>query len=117
VAKGPPDWRNPEAARDHVDYPAYPTRSILQLRNLLSETRRILPQVKVPVLLVHSLTDESVPPHNAQRIFDQLGSADKQIFWVENSGHVITREPERQRIFEAAQAFILRVTQASGSSQ
>jgi carboxylesterase len=117
IAKGLPDWRNPEAARDHVDYPDYPTRSILELRALLVEMRRALPQVKVPVLLAHSRQDEGVPPQNTQRIYDNLGTSDKQIFWVENSGHVITREPERQRVFEAAQAFIQRVTQASGISR
>jgi len=117
VTKGPPDWRNPEAARDHIDYPAYPTRSIIELRDLLAEMRRSLPQVNVPVLLMHSRQDESVPPKNVHRIYDCLGTSDKQILWVENSGHVITREPERQRVFEAALAFILRVNQASGFSQ
>jgi carboxylesterase len=110
VAKGQADWRNPEAARDHVDYPDYPTRSILEVRDLLVEMRRALPQVSTPVLLAHSRQDESVPPQNAQQIFEHLGSSDKQILWVENSGHVIIREPERERVFEAAQTFIQRVT-------
>jgi len=114
VPKGPPDWRNPEAARDHVDYPDYPTRSILELRNLLVEMRHALPEVSAPVLLVHSRQDESVPPQNVQQLYDCLGTTDKQILWVENSGHVITREPERQRVFEGAEAFIQRVTQTSG---
>jgi carboxylesterase len=114
VPKGPPDWRNPEAARDHVDYPGYPTRSILELRDLLAEMRRSLPKVSAPVLLVQSRQDESVPAHNMQRIYEALGTSDKQMLWVENSGHVITREPERQRVFEATEAFIQRVNQNAG---
>jgi carboxylesterase len=114
VAKGPPDWRNPEAARDHVDYPAYPTRAILEVRYLLAEMRRALPQVNVPVLLVHSRQDSGVLPENMQQIYNHLGTSDKQMLWVENSGHVITREPERQLVFEAAHSFIQRVTQDSG---
>ena len=117
VAKGPSDWRNPEAARDHIDYPAYPTRAILEVHYLLVEMRRSLPQVSTPVLLIHSRQDGGVLPENMPRIHDHLGTSDKQMVWVENSGHVITREPERQRAFEAAQAFIQRVTQNSGTNQ
>ncbi len=114
IGKGAPDWRNREAARDHVDYPNYPTRAILELNNLLAEMRNCLPLVKVPVLLAHSRQDTGVLPHNAQLIYDHLSTPDKQIFWVENSGHVITREPERMRVFEAARAFIQRVSQSAG---
>ncbi len=46
LAKGPPDWHNPQAALDHVDYPSYPTRSILELGALLAEMRINLPKVK-----------------------------------------------------------------------
>jgi esterase/lipase len=30
--------------------------------------------------------------------------------WVENSGHVITRDAAKERVFQAADAFIRRVT-------
>jgi esterase/lipase len=31
------------------------------------------------------------------------------MMWVEKSGHVIPREPERFRVFQAVQSFIERV--------
>ncbi len=117
VSKGPPDWRNLEAAGDHIDYPYYPTRTILELRDLLAEMRHALPAVTAPVLLVHSRLDGGVPPNNMQLIYDHLGTSDKQMLWVNNSGHVITREPDRQQVFEAAQAFIYRISQTSGLAQ
>jgi carboxylesterase len=117
VPKGSPDWRDLEAARDHVDYPDYPTPVIPELNKLAVEMRSALPKVKVPALLVHSRLDGSVPPENMQHIFDHLGTADKQMLWVDNSGHVVTREPERQRVFEATQAFIQRVSATSGLGQ
>lgn len=117
VGKGAPDWHNPEAARDHVDYPAYPTQAILEVRDLLAEMRRNLHQVNAPVLLMHSRQDGGVSPENMLKIFDHLGATDKQMFWLENSGHVITREPERERVFAAAQAFIQRVSQQPGVTQ
>jgi esterase/lipase len=105
---GKPDWRNLEAAIDHVEYPFFPTRSIADLVDFLSAMRSCLPEVKIPALLVHSRSDEGVPPENALQNFEHLGSADKEIFWVENSGHVICKEPERQRAFDAIGAFIER---------
>jgi carboxylesterase len=113
VPKGPSDWRNTEAAQDHVDYPAYPTRSIAELRDLLAAMRDALPEVKVPVLLVHSQDDAGVDPENAQRIYDRLGSQDKQLFFVRDCGHVVTREPERERIFEKTADFIERIRSAN----
>lgn len=108
IRKGPPDWHNPEAPKDHVDYRFYPTRSIAELNDLLSVMHAALPKVTAPTLLVHSRQDSGVAPENMSSIYAQLGSKDKQMMWVENSGHVITREPERMRVFEAVQGFIQR---------
>lgn len=114
LLKGPPDWHNPEAAADHVDYPYYPTRAIAELRDLLVEMRATLPQIQAPVLLVHSRQDGGVPPHNAEQIYAQLKVPDKTLLWVENSGHVIPREPDRQQVFDATETFIQRLTASQG---
>ncbi|HSB65383.1 MAG TPA: alpha/beta fold hydrolase [Anaerolineales bacterium] len=109
MKKGPADWHNLAAASDHVDYPYIPTPAIIQLRDLLAEMRSGLPSLKVPALIIHSKQDRGVSPHNAEQIIAALGSQDKQILWVENSGHVIPREPDRQIAFEATHEFIHRV--------
>ena len=106
VAKGPPDWHNPQAALDHVDYPSYPTRAIIELRLLLAEMRENLINVKAPVLLIHSHQDQTVLPENMLAIYNALGAERKSMLWVEDSNHVITREPERLRVFQAAADFI-----------
>ncbi len=108
VEKGSPDWRNPDAAADHIDYPYYPTNSIAELNDLLGEFRAVLPRVSVPVLLAHSRQDFSVMPANMEKIFAALGSRDKHMLWVDNSGHNIPREPEREVVFAAALDFIRR---------
>jgi carboxylesterase len=109
VKKGPPDWHNPEASKDHVDYPYNPTRGIIQLRDLLAEMRSALPSVRAPTLIIHSRQDGSVAPVNAEQIFTALGSPKKQLFWVENSGHLIPREPDRLLAFTKVNEFILTV--------
>lgn len=110
VEKGPPDWHNPEAAKDHIDYPYYPSRAIAELRDLLVEMRKVLPDIKIPVLLIHSKKDSGVAPTNSEKIYQSLGCKDKSLLWVENSGHVITREPDRLQVFQATDAFIRRLS-------
>jgi carboxylesterase len=112
VAKGPPDWHNPAASNRHVDYPFYPTVAIGELNKLLAEMRAAIPSVTVPVLLVHSRQDSGVSAQNMQVIFDHLETANKETLWIEDSGHVITEEPQREQVFQAVNAFIQAVRPA-----
>jgi len=116
IKQGAPDWRNPEAAKDHVCYPYFPIRAVIQLRELLGEMRSALPSVHVPVLLIHSKQAAGVVPENAEKILSAIGSQDKQLYWVENSGHVIPREPDRDLVFKTTHEFIQRV-QSPGHAQ
>lgn len=109
LAKGKPDWHNSEAAQDHIDYPYTPTRAIAELPPLLLEMHAALPRITAPALLMHSRQDQGVPSNNMEKIYAALGTQDKQMIWLENSGHVIVREPERLRVFSAAAEFIQRV--------
>jgi len=109
VEKGKPDWRNQEAASNHVDYPLYPTRSVLELQKLMTLMRSELPKVKVPALLVQSHGDAGIPAESMDIIFDAISSTDKTKLWVENSGHVVIREPERETIFTAVKQFLKRI--------
>jgi carboxylesterase len=113
IKKGPPDWQNPDAAKDHVEYPYHPTRGVVQLRDLLAVMRSALPSVRVPTLIIQSKKDGSVPPHDAEKIIATIGSQKKQLFWVENSGHVITREPDRLLVFAKVDEFIRMVQNSS----
>jgi carboxylesterase len=110
VSKGPSDWQDSTMAQEHIDYPAYPTRGIAELRDLIEEMRRSLAHIRCPVLLAHARADGSVAPESMEKIFAELGTSDKSMFWLEKSGHVVTRDQERQRLFEEAENFIRRVT-------
>jgi carboxylesterase len=109
MKQGISDFHNPEAEKDHICYPYYPSSAIIQLRDLLSDMRTSLPNVTAPVLLIHSRLDKDIVPANANKIFSALGSLKKELMWVENSGHVIPREPDRFLVFKATDEFIKRV--------
>jgi len=111
VGKGKPDWRNLEAMKDHVDYPGYPTRSVLQLQKLIGVMMEDLPKVKIPALMVQSHGDQGIPAESMDTLYEKISSTDKTRLWIENSGHVVIREPERELIFTEVKKFIKRITE------
>lgn len=111
IPKPPPlDYKDRQAAREHLSYPVLPSRSVVEIAELLTEMRRQLPAVHRPVLVMHAREDGGVSPANATAIYERLGSARKQLKWIENSGHVMTVEPARQTVFAEAAQFVEEVT-------
>ena len=103
-------WFDKEAWKDHVSYPQNPVRSIGQLNRLLGEMRLALPQVRVPVLLIHSRDDHYVLPDNMDWIYaDLVNASDKTMYYVTRSGHVVPRDAARQQAFQYALEFIQRI--------
>lgn len=106
IPSGESDWHDKEAEQVHVSYGGYPTRSLIEVDHLLAEMRAGLPKVTAPTLLMHAKQDGGVDPENMNKIYQHLGTQDKEMLWVENSGHVITRDAGREQAFKAAAEFI-----------
>lgn len=116
-SKGPPDkgWYDHKAWEGHISYPRNPVRSAAELGYLLREVRAALPQVRVPVLLIHSRDDDYISSENVEQIYVGLVNApERERLYLTGSGHVVTRDAARQQAFEAAAQFILRREQAAG---
>jgi carboxylesterase len=103
-------WFDQEVWKQHVEYPMYPVRSGVELKLLLAEMHAALPRITVPVLLIQSRDDGDIPKESMPQIYAHLGSADRQMMWIEGAGHVITEDTPRQVVFEAAANFIERVS-------
>jgi carboxylesterase len=116
IPKGKSDWQDPNAHENHISYDRYPTKAILELIQLLAAMRDALPKVKAPALLMHSKKDSGVNPENMNRIYRDLGTADadKKKIWLENSGHVVTRDLDKEIVYKEVGGFI---NQVMGSSQ
>jgi carboxylesterase len=103
-------WFDKEAFAQHISYPQNPIASIAELKLLLWEMQSALPKVNKPVLLIHSKNDKYVPPENMEMFYDRLTNAsDKTKVYVTESGHVVTSDAERHRVFELAREFIQRI--------
>ena len=115
--KNPPDWFNQERVGDHISYERNPVRSALELVRLLEVMRGELKNITCPALVIHSRDDKYVLPKNAQPLYDGIGSQDKELIWVDNARHVITRDGDTSRVFEPILAFLRQNAKEEVSSR
>ena len=108
ASKGESDWQDPDADETHFSYDLYPTKGLIELSDLLKNMRAALPDITAPTMLIHSSQDIGVPPHNMSKISRALGTPtrDVQELLLENSGHVVTRDLDKDLVFEAIHQFI-----------
>ena len=113
ASKGESDWQDPNAVEDHFSYARYPTRALYQLTKLLEENRKVLPMVKVPSLLIHARKDIGLPLHNLDRLYNAIGTPEnqKQKLVLENSGHVVTRDLDKELVFSEIHKFIQNIVE------
>ena len=105
-------WFDKQAYKEHISYPQNPTHAIGELIKLFSKMRTALPTISAPVLMIHSKDDDYVLKDSMPRIYADLPDGlDKQMLWIEGSGHVITRDAQRQVVFKAAADFVHRITE------
>ena len=100
-------WEDLETLETHVSYEYYPTKSVKQLYKLIKEGKRLTPLIEVPILVVHSKKDLSVPSSHAKWIIDNVASEDKEIECILKGGHVIPKDAGKHQLFEAIDKWVL----------
>ena len=91
-------------------YDALPTRGIHQLLIMLKITRAKLVEIKIPLLLLHSKDDHTLPVSNSNIVMKEIGSLSKQRIELTNSYHVATLDYDADIIFENSKLFIESLT-------
>lgn len=106
---GAPDIKDRSRWATHVGYHLAPPSTTVQLIRLVHETYDRLPEVKVPILVLQSHNDHTVMPVNVHWLLDRVGSAERQVVWLENSHHVITVDYDAEHVADEVIAFVRRV--------
>ena len=88
------------------NYAAYPAASCLRVLELIEEVKPELSSITTPTLIFHSRDDHVSAPSSAQYLFDHIGSHEKQLVYLQHSGHVIALGNERERIEEMVEDFV-----------
>lgn len=118
VAKEPPeksDYVDPETFHRLWSYEVYPTRSAHEMMKLMRQVRPQLRRIRAPMLIVQGDQDSLVPPASAQELYGAVGSEHKELLLV-HSGHCVTVDAERERVWQTALDFIRRHTPAEFQS-
>jgi carboxylesterase len=103
-------WFDKKAYADHISYPQNPIRSVSELKILVGEMQAALSEIQKPVHLIHSKDDTYVSLQNMEQIYDGLvNTSAKTKLIIAGSGHVITRDAARLRVFESTLEFIHKV--------
>ncbi|KJS86636.1 MAG: hypothetical protein JM58_06705 [Peptococcaceae bacterium BICA1-8] len=87
-------------------YDQYPISCTASLVKMLPVIKKELKDINNPVLIIQSTLDKTVNPVSAQYIYDNIGSREKEIYWLHNSGHVATLDIEREQVFLWTEEFI-----------
>lgn len=87
-------------------YDKVPVRAVPEMLAICKLAKEALPEIKQPALVFGAREDHVVPALNPSYIYEHLGSAQKELIWLENSYHVATLDYDKEIIFSRTAAFI-----------
>lgn len=79
-------------------YDMIPLRCVSELNLLSKDVKRKLPSIKTPLLIMHGMKDKTLWPGNANFINSRVSSLDKEVVLLNNSGHGITVDVEKDLV-------------------
>jgi len=92
-----------DAAR--MGYAHFPVRLFCEMRRIISQCKRSLPQVTRPLLVVQAEQDDVTGPRNAQFIMDRVASPRRELVLLKQSYHLVSADLERSVVAERLQKF------------
>ncbi|NLN71041.1 MAG: alpha/beta fold hydrolase [Chloroflexi bacterium] len=81
-------------------YTVNPVKAAAELHKLQKHVRRRLPEITQPVMIFTGEHDRTIAPESAEIILKKIGSKVKLHLKMENSGHCVILDRERETIFE-----------------
>lgn len=100
------DLTDPEAVKRLWSYENNPTWAAHEVLKLQRIVRRSLREVHQPVLIWHSTRDAAIDPRCGQMAYAGVGSEDKELVTLHNSGHCITVDSEWELVARRTYEFI-----------
>lgn len=74
-------------------YKVNPIPAFLQLTQLQRVVRQRLLAIRQPLLLIQGRLDTAIDLHGVGVLYRQIGSAVKELHWLEHTGHLVLLEP------------------------
>lgn len=91
---------DPEARRASLGYGGATPRLLRELRRVVDSATAALHRLTPRTLVIVSTHDYRIPSDVARAAFDRLGAPEKELHWVERSGHVVTADYDAVEVAE-----------------
>jgi carboxylesterase len=99
-----PDWLK---EKGWVGYDKIPTSVGLVMHDALNRLKMVLSDVTCPALIIQGTADGSVSKDSAKKIFDGLGSHQKELIMVEGAPHpIMTDDRYKEDLFKRTVDFL-----------
>ena len=85
-------FRPNESEHPHINYRNMPLRGLYELTRMVAQLNEDLEYVTCPVCIVQGTKDRVVDPTSATIAYERLGTANKELHWVESERHGILNE-------------------------
>jgi len=104
----PPVYADPALAEHDTNYPWAPADATISLLAFSKWTRRRLPEVQVPALIMQSRNDSTVAPESAEIIYEGISTPPEQkgIIWFEETEHEMFRDCEREAAIQTVVNYV-----------
>jgi carboxylesterase len=100
---------DPSARDSHITGRYKALAAVDSFFDFTTQLLEIFDQVVTPTLLIYSHKDPTVDPENCRLIFDVISSSEKQVVWLDKSYHIVTRDFEKQMVFDYVTRLAQRV--------
>lgn len=95
------------AMRPGVAYSQKPVASVERLMDLMAQTRRILPEVNVPLIGIYGAQDRTATPDDdGQTLMKTVSSPDPRLVVLPQSTHLCMFGPDRDTLLRETESFI-----------
>lgn len=88
-------------------YRKMPLSGVHEILNMIDAVKKKLDKLKMPLLIAHGRGDHTADPRSAEYILAHAGSERKEIFWLEDMGHLLPILPGREFVFTKTAKFLL----------
>jgi acylglycerol lipase len=75
-----------------------PARTGAELARMWKQLPDKMPEIRLPILIMHGLADKLSDPRGSQLLYERVGSQDKTLKIYDNCYHEICNEPEREQV-------------------
>lgn len=104
---GDADLGDPAALDRIWCYDELPLWGAAEVYLLQRQVRQALPTIHQPILIFQGRRDRQVTERAAQMVYDHVSSLDRRLIWLENSGHNLLADGEREAVWARSYEWIM----------